>query len=261
MSAVQRLKVRYRSPSFRALRDAGPPTSWLVIGAVLCAIPIALLYLAGVKNVASLLVVPFFVFALIAWLDRDGWRIRMALSEVAWQQRRRWRWGTLPVDPSTAETWLGSHPDAPPEVRASVMITAGRNADARALLKASGPEAPADAIRFARLRILFAAEDAEDHSIQDALDRLEATPGFDDLQADERRYQRLTLAWSMAWLRIRCREPWRADLATAFRPMAPFRAPGRYRLFHRLQQYALAIAYIVALAVTWLLASLAGPPA
>ena len=261
MSAVQRFKVRYRSPSFRALRDAGPPTSWLVIGAVLCAIPIALLYLAGVNNVASLLVVPFFVFVLIGWLDRDGWRIRMALSEVAWQQRRRWQWGTLPVDPATAETWLASYPDAPPEVRGSVMMTAGRNADARVLLGGSEPEASADAIRFARLRILFAAEDTEDHSIPNALERLEATPGFDDLPADERRYQRLTLAWSIAWLRIRSREPWRHDLAAAFRPMAPFRAPRRYRLFHRLQQYALAIAYIVALGVTWLLASLAGAPA
>jgi len=261
LSAVQRFKVRYRSPSFRALRDAGPPTSWLVIGAVLCAIPIGLLYLAGVENVASLLVVPFFVFALIGWLDRDGWRIRMALSEVAWQQRRRWQWGTLPVDPATAETWLASYPDGPPEVRASVMMTAGRSADARLLLDASAPEAPADAVRFARLRILFAAEDAGDHSIQNALERLEATPGFDDLPADERRYQRLTLAWSIAWLRIRSREPWRHDLAAAFRPMAPFRAPRRYRLFHRLQQYALAIAYIVALGVTWLLASLAGAPA
>ena len=56
------------------------------------------------------------------------------------------------------------------------------------------------------------------------------------------------------------REPWRHDLAAAFRPMAPFRAPRRYRLFHRLQQYALAIAYIVALGVTWLLASLASAP-
>jgi hypothetical protein len=260
VSAVQRFKVRYRSPSFRALRDAGPPTSWLVIGAVLCAIPIAVLYLAGVRNVASLLVVPFFVFALIGWLDRDGWRIRMALSEVAWQQRRRWRWGTLPVDPTTAETWLVAHPDAPPEVRASVMMTAGRTADARALLEASATEAPADAVRFARLRILFAAEDAGDHSIQDALARLEATPGFDELPTDERRYQRLTLAWSMAWLRIRSREAWRRDLAAAFRPMAPFRAPWRYRLFHRLQQYALAIAYIAALGITWLLASLTGAP-
>jgi hypothetical protein len=257
VNAVQRFKVRYRSPSFRALRDAGPPTSWLVVSAALCLLPIALLYIAGVDNIVALLAVPFLVFALVGWLDRPGWRIRMALSEVASQQRRRWTWGTLPVDPASAETWLAANPDAPPEVRASVMTTAGRTADARALLEASIPDAPADAVRFARLRILFAAEDAGDHSIADALARLDSTPGFDDLPPDERRYQRLSLAWSMAWLRIRSGDPWRHELATVLRPFAPFRAPGRYRLFHLLQQYALAIAYLVALAATWAIGELA----
>jgi hypothetical protein len=257
VNAVQRFKVRYRSPSFRALRDAGPPTSWLVVSAVLCLVPIALLYIAGVDNVGALLAVPFLVFVLVAWLDRPGWRIRMALSEVASQQRRRWTWGTLPVDPATAETWLATHPGAPPEVRASVMTTAGRNVDARALLEASIREAPADAVRYARLRILFAAEDAADHSIADALARLDSTPGFDDLPADERRYQRLSLAWSMAWLRIRSGDPWRHELASVLRPFAPFRSPGRYRLYHLIQQYALAIAYLLALAATWAIGELA----
>ena len=257
MSAVQRLKVRYRSPSFRALRDAGPPTSWLVISAVCCLVPIALLYLAGLDNVVALLAVPFLVFAIVARLDRDGWRIRMALSEVAYEQRRRWRWGTLPVDPTTADAWLSANPDAPPEVRASVMTTAGRDAEARALVEASNTAAPAEAIRFARMRILFATEDSGRHSFVDALAALEATPGFDVLPSEERRYQRLTLAWSVAWLRIRSREAWRHDLATVLRPMAPFRAPRRYRLFHTLQQYALAIAYLGALAATWAIATLA----
>ena len=256
MSAVQRLKVRYRSPSFRAIRNAGPPTSWLVIGGVLSVIPIGLLYVAGVRHIERVLAVPFLVFMLVAWLDRDGWRIRMALAEVASEQRRRWRWGTLPVDPTTAEAWLETHRDAPPEVRASVMTTAGRGAEARALLEAAKSADGADAIRFARLRILFAAEDAGDHSIADALGRLEASPGFLDLPADERRYQRLSLAWSIAWLRIRSREPWRRELATALRALAPFRAPRRYRLFHVLQQYALAIAYLGALAITWLMGNL-----
>ena len=256
MSAVQRFKVRYRSPSFRALRDAGPPTSWLAVSAVCCFIPIAVLYIAGVDNVAALLAVPFLVFAIVARLDRDGWRIRMALAEIAYQQRRRWRWGTLPVEPMTAGAWLSAYPDAPPEVRASVMTTAGRDAEARAVLQASNAEPPADAVRFARMRILFAAEDAGDHSIADAVAALDRAPGFGALPPEERRYQRLTLAWSMAWLRIRSSEPWRHELATVLRPLAPFRAPRRYRLLHILQQYALAIAYLVALATTWLLAAL-----
>jgi hypothetical protein len=257
VSAVRRFKIRYRSPSFRALRDAGPPTSWLVAGAVLCFVPIGLLYVAGADNAAALLTVPFLVFALVARLDRDGWRIRMALSEVAYQQRRRWRWGRLPVDPAAADEWLAAHPDAPPEVRVSVMTTAGREVDARALLQASIAAAPLEAVPFARMRILFAAEDAGRHSIADALAGLESTPGFEELAAEERRYQGLTLAWSMAWLRIRSDEPWRRELATALRPFAPFRAPGRYRLFHILQQYALAIAYLAALAIMWTIDALA----
>jgi hypothetical protein len=256
VDAVRRFRARYRSPSFRALRDAGPPTTWLVASAVLCLVPIVLLAIAGV-DVVPLLAVPFLVFALVGWLDRTGWRIRMALSEVAAQQRRRWTWGTLPVDPETANTWLATHPEAPPEVRASVMTTAGRDADARALLDAAIPGAAGDAVRFARLRILFGAQDAGDHSIADALARLEATPGFGDLPADDRRYQRLSLAWSMAWLRIRSGDPWRHELATVLPPFAPFRVPGRYRLFHLIQQYALAIAYALALAITWAISELA----
>ena len=61
----------------------------------------------------------------------------------------------------------------------------------------------------------------------------------------------------MAWLRIRSREPWRHDLASVLRPLAPFRSPARYRLFHILQQYALAIAYLGALAVMWVINTLA----
>jgi hypothetical protein len=256
VSTAQRLKARYRSPSFRALREAGPPTSWLMIGAVASLVPIAILAIVGVKNVAVLLTVPFMLFALVARLDRDGWRIRRALAEIAWQQRRRWRWGALPVDPVSADAWLAASPDAPPAVRASVLTTAGRDAEARALLQGSVGVAPDEAGLDARLRILFAAADAGRHSIADALAALDGSPGFDALPADERRYQRLTLAWSVAWLRIRSRQPWRHELATALRPMAPFRAPPRYRLIHVMQQYALAIAYLGALGATWAIATL-----
>jgi hypothetical protein len=171
--------------------------SWLVAGAFVCIIPIAILYVAGVRNTLSLLTVPFLVFALVGWLDRAGRRIRMALAEVAWQQRQRWKWDTLPVDRVTAESWLATHPEAPVDVRASVMTTAGRDADARSLLDASSPAAAGNAFGFARLGILFAAEDAGDHSIARALEKLEATPEFDDLPADERRYQ--LLCWRGRW--------------------------------------------------------------
>src|SRR5262245_23780639 len=121
MDAVRRWNVRRRSPSFRALRNAGPPTSWLVVAGILSLAAITLLFIAGIDDIALLLVLPFLAFVLASWLDRDGWRIRMALAEVAMQQRARWRWGSLPVDAYSAERWLSEHLEAPPEVRASVL--------------------------------------------------------------------------------------------------------------------------------------------
>jgi hypothetical protein len=235
------------------MRNAGPPTRWLAIAAVLSAIPIVLLYLVGVDDVTPLLALPFLAFALVGRLDRDGWRIRLAMAELALRQRAHWTWGKLPVDPISAESWLAVHPDAPPEARASVMATAGRYADARALVAAAKAETPVGAVRLARLRTAFAAEDAGDHSIANALEILDRTPELRELPPAEQRYQRLSLAWSMAWLRIRSGDAWRAELAAAIRAFAPFRVPMRVRLFLVIQQYALAIAYVVAVAVVLLI--------
>jgi hypothetical protein len=249
VEAVRRWNTRRRSPSARALRDAGPPTRWLVIAAVLSLIPIVLLFAAGVGDITALFALPFLAFVLVGRLDRDGWRIRLAMAELAIHQRAHWTWGRLPADPVSAASWLAAHPDAPPEVRASVMATAGRYDDARALVAAATAETPVGVVRLARLRIAFAAEDAGDHSIANALEILDATPELGDLPPGERRYQRLSLAWSMAWLRIRSREAWRGELAAAIRAFAPFRVPMRVRLFLVVQHYALAISYAVALAL------------
>jgi hypothetical protein len=97
----------------------------------------------------------------------------MATAEVAARQRERWQWGPLPIDPLAADAWLAAHADAPPEVRATVLATAGRPDEARALLGRASPSTPLDTVRLERLRILFAAEAAEDHSIDDALTRLD----------------------------------------------------------------------------------------
>ena len=249
MEAVRRWNARRRSPSARAVRDAGPPTSWLVIAAVLSLVPIVVLFAAGVDNAAALFSMPFLAFAIAARLDRDGWRLRLALAELAIRQRATWTWGKLPIDPVSAEAWLAAQPDAPPEVRASVMATAGRFEDARALVGAAKAASPIEAVRLARLGIAFAAEDGEDHSIADALESLDRTPEMGDLPPAERRYQRLSLAWSIAWFRIRSGRAWRDELAAAIRSFGPFRVPMRVRMFLVIQHYALAIAYGLALAI------------
>ena len=251
MEAVRRFNSRRRSPSIRALRDAGPPIRWLIAGGIASLLFVVVLFVVGVRDTRALVVVPFLVFVAVCAADRRGWRVRMATAEVAARQRERWQWGPLPIDALAADAWLAAHADAPPEVRASVLATAGRPDEARALLGRASPSTPLDTVRLERLRILFAAEAADDHSIDDALTRLDGVPALADVPADEQRYQRLSLAWSIAWLRIRAGESWRDDLATAVRPFGPFRVPQQFRLVHVIQQYALPIAYAGALLIVW----------
>ena len=251
MEAVRRFNSRRRSPSIRALRDAGPPVRWLIVAGILSLALVVVLFLGGIRDGRVLVAVPFLVFVAACAADRKGWRIRMATTELAVRQRARWQWGRLPVDPIAADAWLAAHGDAPPEVRATVLVTAGRQDEARAVLETASPETVADRVRIERLRILFEAEAADDHSIEDALAALDRVPELADVPADEQRTQRLSLAWSMAWLRIRAGEPWRDDLADAVRPFAPFRAPLRYRFHHVVQHYAFPIAYVGALLIVW----------
>jgi hypothetical protein len=237
----------------RALREAGPPIRWIVGAIPLALAVVIVLYVAGVENRAALLAVPFVAFVLVCLIDRDGWRIRMAMAEVAGRQRERWRWGTLPIDPLSAETWLTAHADAPPAARASVMATVGRHEEALDLVRSASAETPQDAVNLARLRILFAAEGRGDHSVQDALAALDDALELADVPADERRSQRLALAWSLAWLRIRAGEPWRTDFANAIRDLGPFQVTRRFQVFHAIQQHALPIAYLGALVIVWAL--------
>jgi hypothetical protein len=235
------------------MRDAGPPFRWILAAIPVALIVVIVLYVAGVENRAVLGATPLVVFILVGFLDRDGWRIRMAMAEVAVRQRERWRWGTLPIDPISAEAWLSAHADAPPAARASVLATAGRHEEARALVEASTADTPQDAVNLARLRILFAAEANGNHAVDDAVGALEAAPETAQVPEEERRAQRLALAWSLAWLRIRAGEPWRDDFARAIRPLAPFRVRGRYQVFHAVQHYALPLAYVGALLIVWAL--------
>jgi hypothetical protein len=253
VQAVRRFNSRRRSPSIRALRDAGPPIRWLIAAGVGSLLLVIVVFVVGVRDSRVLIALPFVVFVAVCAADRRGWRIRMATAEVASRQRERWQWGALPIDPLAAEAWLPAHADAPPEVRATVLATAGRPDEARALLERASPATALDQVRLERLRILFAAEAAEDHSIDDALARLDRVPALAEVPAEEQRYQRLSLAWSIAWLRIRAGERWRDDFASAVRPFAPFRAPARFVIVHVIQQYALPIAYAGALLIVWLL--------
>ena len=235
----------------RALREAGPPLRWIVTAIPLALAVVIVLYVAGVRNRALLVAVPFVVFVLVCFIDRDGWRIRMAMAEVAGRQRERWRWGRIPIDALSADAWLAAHADAPPAARASMLGTLGRHEEALELVSSASAETPQDALNLARMRILFAAAGRGDRSIDEALAALDAAPEAAAAPPDERRYQRLSLAWSIAWLRIRGGEPWRIDFANAVRDLGPFLVSRRYQVFHAIQQFALPIAYVGALLIVW----------
>jgi hypothetical protein len=231
----------------RALREAGPPIRWIVAAIPLALAAVIVLYVAGVDNQAVLLAIPFVAFVLVGLIDRDGWRIRMAMAEVAARQREHWRTGTLPIDPPSADAWLIEHPDARAVERASVLVTVGRREDAIALLDAAVGETPTETVGIARLRLTL---DPAEHT---ALESLERLPEFAALPADERRYHRLAASWSIAWLRIKRGAPWRRDFAAAIRDLGPFQVPFRYRVFHTIQQFALPISYVLALVIVWAL--------
>ena len=125
---------------------SGTALRWIAAAIPLALAAVVVLYVAGVENTAVLVVIPFIAFVLVGIIDRDGWRIRMAMAEVAARQREHWRTGTLPIDPPSADAWLREHPDARPAERASVLVTAGRREEAVALLDAAVGETPTETV-------------------------------------------------------------------------------------------------------------------
>jgi hypothetical protein len=236
-----------------AIRTAGPPVAWVAIAAAVGLIAVIVLWVIGVHDPATLVAVPFIAFVVVCIVDRDGWRIRMATAELAALQRQRWNWGRLPADPMTADAWLAAHPDAPLLDRAGTLVTAGRAREARALIETAVGATPEDAIRLERMRLTIDAALAGAALDQRAIDAFERLPELAAVSDAERRYHRLSLAWSVAWFEIQAHRPWRAAFADAVRGLGPFRPPPRYLVFHGVQQLALPIAYALALLiVTWL---------
>lgn len=253
MEAFRRFDARRRSPSYRAIQLAGPPVRWLVAAGVVGLASVVVLALAGVRDPIVLVALPLIAFTVACLLDRVGWRIRMATAELAALQRMRWTRGRLPADPLSAEAWLVANPEAPVLDRVAVMVTAGRMAEARQLAAGAVATTPDDAVRLARMRLTVDAALAGVAPSRAAVEAFERLPELAAIAVPERRYQRLSLAWSIAWLEIHAKRPWRTALAQALRDLGPFRPPLRYVAFHAVQQFALPIAYLLAwLIVGWL---------
>ena len=100
------LLERFRSPSGRAIRNAGPRDRDVAAGAILSVAVIAIGWLTGILRSVpwpAWMVIPFVILSAVAIADADGWRIRRAMAYVAIEQRKRWTRGRIPATPSSAQ--------------------------------------------------------------------------------------------------------------------------------------------------------------
>ena len=79
------LLERFRSPSGRAIRNAGPRDRDVAAGAILSVAVIAVAWLTGILRSVpwpAWMVIPFVILSAVAVVDADGWRIRRAMAYV-----------------------------------------------------------------------------------------------------------------------------------------------------------------------------------
>ena len=240
--------ARLRAPGARAQRSAGPPPAWTAaaIGVGLVLAVTAALATGGpdIPWMAVALLVPGVIPGLA---DRDGWHVRAAMAYVAVEQRRQWRHGRLPVTPAAANAWLaaGNNATATPLERASVLVAAGRHADAMTAIDGAEASSDIDRVRQLRLRLTVAAM-----SGGSSIDVAAVRAAADSLPSDQRRYQVVSAAWSQAWLDVNAGRPWRDRFAAVARAYAPYPLPRPLWLVAvALQQLVLPISIVLAFAI------------
>jgi hypothetical protein len=215
------------------LRDAGPPNSW-AIAALIGGAPVLGLAAAATGSVRILLVISWLgILTLPSILDRDGWRIRIGMAWLATEQHRRQQGlRGMPRTPAGADRWL-ERPDAGESalMRASALTIAGKTAEARGLVENHSISDPEDRARVARM---LAALDGLERG---RVDPAAANSAIDDLPPDARRYQRVSLGWSTAWVESSNGRPWRrafADVCRGIPTMGIARRALAYAAFQEL---------------------------
>ena len=239
------LLERFRSPSGRAIRNAGPRDRDVAAGAILSVAVIAIGWLAGILRSVpwpAWMVIPFVILSAVGLADADGLRIRRAMAFVAIEQRRRWTRGQIPATPSLAQRWLTdpSNVDASGLERASVLFITGDVAAATAALDTYVPRDATEVAGLTRMRSVFQARET---GVVDMDGIRAATEG---LAYGERRYQLTSAAFSQAWLDIEAGRPWRSAFAQAVRGLGPHPVPVHIALWIAVQELAAPIAVVLA---------------
>jgi hypothetical protein len=234
------------APARRLLRDAGPPTSWVIASFVVAGLAGVLLYGPTGGGRVAAFVSGILILAIPSLLDRTGWQVRLGMAWLAAEQRRTMT--RIPRTPAGAERWLaGSTSAESPFARASVLLMAGRADDARRAIEAAPTDDPEDRARAARI---LAAIDGIEGGV---VDPQAANAAIEALPEDRRRYHRVGLAWSTAWVEAMHGRPWRPAFADASAGIAPTEVPARFLIWHVIQEFLAPIVAAVVIALLVLL--------
>ena len=240
--------IRRRLPPSAARRlgrEAGPPPPW-AIAAIVIATPVWFV-LASQEAIGygAATVVALAIVTVPAIVDVDGWRVRLGMAWLGAEQRRRRL--RVPRTAAGAERWLEDPADSSALTRASVLLTADRLTEAREVILTAPAETVEDRARAARM---LAAVDGMEHGQVDPGAVLAA---IDALPEDRRRYHRLALAWSTAWVAAMDRRPWRHAFAEASRAIGPRDLPIGYLVWLASQQLLLTLCFILVIVMARLL--------
>ena len=221
-------------PARRLLRDAGPPGSWVAISYLAAAMIAAALWQPRGDH-RGVAIAVLAIAILPSLIDRTGWRIRMGMSWLAAEQRRRM--SHLPRTPAGAARWLASPAaaDESPFHRASFLLMAGGTAEARALVEATPAIEPEDRARAARLIAAF------DGLERGTVDPRAAEAAIAELPPELARYHRISLAWSTAWVDVINGRPWRRSFARACEGIRTGEVPARFVAWQVVQESLPAI--------------------
>jgi hypothetical protein len=184
----------------------------------------------------SIAIIPIAAFIVVGLADRDAIVARRAIIEYSGIQAGRRPQG-YPTDREAADTWLADPENAGenPVRRAYILVLAERADDARAELDRVDASDPSDVASAERLRATW---DAADDGTWDA-SRFEQIVA--SLPEDERRWQRLALAWMFASDALRRVRPWRDEFVRSVRDLGPWHTPARGWFVIVTQQFTFAI--------------------
>jgi hypothetical protein len=178
---------------------------------------ILLMVVGGVYHPGLLLTVPIVGFVLLGLLSRDALTARLALMDYGRLMAARAR-PDDPKDAASADAWLidPAHQNASPVRRAGILLSLGRDDQARAMLDGASAADPRDAAFAERLRI---ALDERPHEV----DRTAFEAALKGLDRDEARWQRLALAVTLVHRDVLAGRPWRGPFLTGVAGLGPWR--------------------------------------